>query len=113
MEKEMREREFLENFKEHLKIPFSYRNRKKYRTWDINVPSLIGRGHVEVVKNYIIKSITECFCPFSWFTTYIYRRTDTWQKQVGYYKRNKFDSRLTREMIKIVKEYQPVRRKKK
>ena len=109
----MTEKEFLTNFKEHLKIPFSYRSRKKYRIGNNNIPRLIGRGYKEIVRNYIIENINQGFCPFSWFTSYIHRKTYTWEKQIAYYKQHKFvDISLRAKMIKIVKEYQPVKRKK-
>ena len=109
----MTEKEFLTNFEEHLKIPFSYRSRKKYRAGNNIIPCLIGRGYKEVVRNYIIENIEVEFCPFSWFTSYIHRKTYTWEKQIAYYKEHKFNSLLRMKMTKIVKEYQPIRRKKK
>lgn len=109
-DKKMTEKEFLTNFKQHLNIPFSYRSRKKCRSGDRNI-CLIGKGYKEVVKHYIIQNIVEGFCPFSWFTSYIHRKTYDWKRQVEYYKEHKFDKLLRAKMIKIVIEYQPVRRK--
>jgi len=109
----MIEKEFLKNFKEHLKIAFSYRSRKKYRCWSENKENLLGKEGIERVRQIIIQNIIYGFCPFGFFTTYLHRRTDVWRRQVEFYQEYKYHRGLHHNMIEIIKKYQPVWRKKK
>jgi hypothetical protein len=104
----MKNKEFLKGFKQHLKIAFSYRSRKKYASGR----DLLGREGIERTREVMIENIHAGFCPFSFFTSYIHRKTDLWKSQVKFYREYRFSRSLQQSMIKIVRGYKPVWRKK-
>jgi hypothetical protein len=112
MLKKMSGRKFLKNFEEHLKIAFSYRSRKKYAGSPHSGGVLLGKEGIEKTREVIVSNIASGFCPFSFFTSYIHRKTDLWKRQVRFYREYRFSRSLQQSMIKIVRSYKPVWRKK-
>ena len=107
----MKRKEFLKNFEEHLKIPFSLWSRKRHYREEFRI--LKGKASIELVRDKIIQSIVAGLCPFGGFTSYIQRRSPLWQKQVFYYAKYKYSYIIHKQMSKIVTNYKPVGRKKK
>jgi hypothetical protein len=110
MLKKMSGRKFLKNFEKHLKIAFSYRSRKKHAGFPYE--TLLGKKGIQKTREVMIQNIHAGFCPFSFFTSYIHRKTDLWKSQVKFYREYRFSRSLQQSMIKIVRGYKPVWRKK-
>jgi len=105
-------KEFLKNFKGHLKIAFSYRSRKKYAGSPHTGGVLLGKEGIEKTREVIVSNIASGFCPFGFFTSYIHRRTDLWRRQVDFYREYKYFRSFQHNLIELVREYKPVWRKK-